>query len=228
MTSATVTFPVTAANNKIHYRAVITNGEGTVTTVPVTLTVNKKSATADDRTSLAIAAKAALAAISRCRQATEQMAKNLTQDLRRLKASSDVKAKLSAYITNERASRAQFTRDEKAYLHTLQSLAAKADAASQQLKKKPGDATLLAKAQAAAAALTAAASTSNMPADASNCSLGQISKLADLSAVAPDDAKLNQDLYAAGVSAYDIGQQLQAPVVVAQSVATRLTNDAQA
>ena len=94
-------------------------------------------------------------------------------------------------------------------MHTLQSLAAKADAASQQLKKKPGDATLLAKAQAAAAALTAAASTSNMPADASNCSLGQISKLADLSAVAPDDAKLNQDLYAAGVSAYDIGQQLQ-------------------
>ena len=100
LTSATVTFPVTAANNKIHYRAVITNGEGTVTTVPVTLTVNKKSATADDRTSLAIAAKAALAAISRCRQATEQMAKNLTQDLRRLKASSDVKAKLSAYIAN--------------------------------------------------------------------------------------------------------------------------------
>ncbi len=190
LTTATVTFPVTAADNNAHYRAVITNSEGSVTTAPVTLKINNKSAVANDLTSLDTAIKAAYTAIDSCRKQSQARIAALRKDLRRLKASKAVRGQLANVAAVEKFSRGTFTHNAKAYFKELQKLASAVGTASAKLKKKPADTTLQARLTAAIAALQAQVGNTSAPQDSNGCSIGQVSALAGLQAVAPSDPQL--------------------------------------
>ena len=65
-TGMTLSLPVTAADNHRHYRAVITNDQGTTTTQVVSLNVNSRTPLANSIASLKTWGNAALAAITAC------------------------------------------------------------------------------------------------------------------------------------------------------------------
>lgn len=224
----TFTFPVTAADHGRLVRAVISNGEGSVTTDPIRLTVNKKSVITNDRKALDEAIQAALAAVEECRKLTAAHIRTLAKDLKRLDASDDAKAKLRTLAADEKVSRLAFLRNQKALFAQLRKLAANVDADAKRLARDPSDTALQAELQQSLAALQAAADGSTAPADAVECKLSQIDALQALLAATPEDAELRTHINAAVVTANDVGQALHAPVAIAQNIVARLVDHAQA
>jgi len=180
-TGTTFDVAAPAKGKSVKYRAVITNGNGSVTTKVVTVTGNSQSALADDLQNLHTASSAALAAIAGCKKTTDATVAKLSADLKRLKASASAKALLKTLSAKELAARVTFTKAETALLNHLNSLASKISVEAAKAKTNPSVAAQL---QTNLSALTAAATSNAIPADATACKLATTSELQPISDVA--------------------------------------------
>ena len=222
----TITIPVLTVSGTRTYRAVISNGLGTVVTKEIKVTANHNTPLANDRTNLHTAAQAALAAILQCKQSTGAIIARLTADLRRLHAPQSAMARLKTLAANEASARGQLQNKETAALLRMERAAVRVDVAAAAQKNHPGNVMIARQLQSSLAALKAAADSQTVPVDATKCRLAISSALAPLVAVAPTDSQLQNDLVDAGSNSHDIGQQLQAPMTLALGVVTRLKADA--
>jgi len=225
-TGTTLALPVTKSDNKTKYRVVITNALGAVTSKIVTVTVNSKTALANDLTTLQATAQYALVAINTCAKATAATAATLRSDLRRLHASASAKSLLATLVTNERTSREALKRNEQRTLGAIVRDAARVNAYSIVAGKHPSDSAVQTKLASAVAALQAAASSSTVPADATHCELAVASGLAPLESVNISDAKLQTDIEAGHTGNVTVGQALQAPMTIVQEIVTQVTTNA--
>ncbi len=216
------------ANGKLQkYRAIITNGIGRVTTRTVTVTGNLRSPASNDLTNLQTASQAALDAITACRKATDASQAKLQADLQRLNASASAKKALTSIAANEAAARSTFRRNEFKFLKKIHDLAATVFRDWLLARKSPHNQALATQLQHDLTRLRKAAKTSTAPADATACKLATLHDLAPISAVRPADHRLQADVIEAQTNAFNIGQALQAPIVIAQDIVTRLQSDTQ-
>ncbi|HEX8911566.1 MAG TPA: hypothetical protein VF796_04330, partial [Humisphaera sp.] len=222
-----ISVPVTSADNGAVLRAVISNGEGSVTTNPVRLTVNNKPAVTNDRAALSAAIDRALDAVEACRKATAAQIKTLSRDLKRTRASKEAKTALAGLSAGERASRKAYLANQKIYLSKMASLAKKIEKDTRKLAKRPGDPAVTERLTQTTAALQALVAASTAPADAAACKLAQTEALDALLASAPDDGDLRAHVLSAGQNANSVAQALQAPVAIAQAICARIVGRVQ-
>ena len=225
-TSNTFNAPVTA-KGVTYYRAVITNANGSITTQTVKVIGNSAPQVNNDLTTLRASIRAALASVQSCKRSTQTLVTALKKDLARLKATRSQQALVTALNRSEASARQQFLVNERRTFIALLRAASKAVSAAATLKKHPGNATAQASLQAALTNLASASASSTAPADATQCKFSQQDQLPALSAIAPGDTQLQNDLGQGYDSGNAIGQILQAPVQAAQQLASRLANDAQ-
>jgi hypothetical protein len=222
-TATTLSVAAPARGKSVKYQAVISNGNGSVTTNVVTVTGNGKSALTDDLTNLRTASNAALAAIKGCQVATANTVAKLSKDLKRLKASASAKALLKTLSKNELVARIVFTRDEVKLLNRLNALAAKIRV---EAHKAASNTTVAAQLQTDLSTLSTLATTSDIPADATACKLATTGQLQPISNIAPTDLQLQSDVVSAETNAYNVDQAQLAPITQAQLVVQEVRTDA--
>ena len=110
----------------------------------------------------------------------------------------------------------------------MQLESAKAEADAARLAKHPTDAALQSSLTTALAALQSAAAANMVPADATECHLGQDSSLGPIAAVDVHDPKLQSDVGAAQSESDNIGQALAAPISTVLALVARIESDAAA
>ncbi len=226
-TAFTLTLPVTKADNGKRIRAIITNGNGSVTTQVITLKVNTDPVTLNDYRSLQSSITAAEGAVAGCQQATAQLVSNLQADLKRLDAPASAKHRLALLAQNETASRTAFAGREKAMFTNLSTLMNSAYQTSQALASDPSNTTLSGRLRSLLKKLTKTAAGSTAPADATECNIAIKSQLAPISRVKVTDTSLQSHIADAYTGAGSISQALQAPVKTALAIVQRFRSNIQ-
>ena len=116
-------------------------------------------------------------------------------------------------------------RNEFKFLKKINALASTVFHDWLRVKKHPHNQAIATQLQHDLATLTKAADSTTAPADATACKLATLEQLAPISAVRPDDQRLQADVIEAQTSAFNIGQALQAPIVIANRIVAELQSD---